>query len=119
MTLTTRRSPLLAWLALATATATAGCYSHTDYAEDITAARCQLWSDCDYFEQLNYDDMDECNYYQALINDPDNSDTYPTGCDFDRERAVLCVEGVNQMVCDDLAENDFPFSCDEVCNRGD
>ena len=113
----TRMLKNLSLLAAAAALA-GGCYSPSDYTKDVTAARCQLWSDCDYFGQLNYDDMDECSYYQSLINDTENSDTYPQGCDFDRERAINCVEGTNQMVCADLDENDYPLSCDQVCTRG-
>lgn len=91
---------------------TAGCYSKSNFTEDVSTAFCTLYDDCDYLEVQQFDDYDEC-YDNVTVNmDPENQD-----CDWDAGAAKECVEGINAMSCDELYAADFPFACNQYCNR--
>ncbi|MEL6344423.1 MAG: hypothetical protein AAFV53_14995 [Myxococcota bacterium] len=92
-----------------------GCYSRDSYTDDVTRAYCTLYEDCEYFEQLDYTDYQECEFFVSEEQDPEN---FLTGCDYDRAAAIDCVEGINQMECADLEDADFPVDCGRVCTKG-
>jgi hypothetical protein len=99
--------------------AAAGCYSESKFTEDIADARCTLYEDCDYLGQLDYEEYAECEYYEELQYDFEDPTIWPTGCDFDRAAAIKCIDGINQMSCQDLTEQDFPLTCEQVCLKSD
>ena len=90
-----------------------GCYSQSSYTEDVSVAFCTLYDDCDYLEVQQIADYDECIDVVSVSHDPENRD-----CDWDAGMAKDCVEGINQMTCDDLYDSDYPLACDKTCTRG-
>jgi len=106
------------WISAALLAVT-GCYSESSFTEDIAVANCTMYEDCEYLDQLDYDDFQECEYYQKEQFNFEDKTIYPSGCDFDRSQAIQCIEGINQMTCADLEEGDFPISCEQVCLRGE
>jgi hypothetical protein len=99
--------------------AVTGCYSEAKFSEDVADANCTLYESCDYLDQLDYEEYDECEYYQELQYDFEDITIWPSGCDFDRNLAITCIEGINQMSCTDLEDGDFPIACEKVCLRGE
>lgn len=109
---------MIRWISVLSLGFAAGCYSESKFTEDIADANCTLYEDCDYLDQLDYEEYAECEYYQELQYDFEDASIWPTGCDFDRAAAVKCIEGINQMTCQDLDDGDFPISCEQVCLKG-
>ena len=100
-------------LLILTTMMTVGCYSKSSYTEDVSAAYCTLYDDCDYFKVQQIDDYDDCLTVVAERQDPENLD-----CDWDAGAAVECVEAINQMTCDEMYDGDYPLACEQVCTRG-
>lgn len=98
--------------------AVTGCYTEKKYTTDRAETNCSLYEDCEYLDQVQYEDTEECVYYEELLYDFEDISKYPSGCDFDREQAITCIEGIRQnMTCEDLESGNFPVSCELVCDK--
>lgn len=99
-------------------TALVGCYSEADYAEGFTEVDCQLRLEC-YSEEalsyLEYSDVEGCMEYEADSIDKLAAEKEAEDCDYDREAARDCVDGMVELSCEDYLLNDFPQSCQEIC----
>ena len=94
----------MSWILLAAFWA---CMGPEDFEEDHNKATCALVSDCELLDQHGWASTAKCEAgVQGL----------PEGCEsIDKAQAKLCVEGIEQMDCDDLLADAYPATCETVC----
>jgi hypothetical protein len=85
----------------------AGCLDAERFDTEWTETRCTLLSECEVLDLYGHSSEPEC---------VQEADIKADGCEtFDRKIGRDCLEGVEQMSCTALLDDDFPASCDQVC----
>ncbi len=84
---------------------TTGCYSQTDFADDVATATCDWYDRCDLLAVMTYDDVDTC---LAALSPPD---TGYSCLAYSNADAKTCVADLESAGCEDPV----PESCSLVC----
>ena len=106
------RAMFLVWWSGALA---AGCYGQDRFASDFAEANCLLYSDCEVLDDFGFDGIEQC---EATTSESYTKES--GGCDsYDREAARDCVDGVNQMICEDIPGNTYPEACLTACSSAE
>jgi hypothetical protein len=110
------RSNAAALSLVAAALFVSGCgYKQDEFSTDYSTAICLMYEQCDVLTEVEgYADAAECKTAIAAQVDAD-AGRCP---DYDKKVAVDCVNGVNQMTCEALWDNQWPASCNQVCPDG-
>lgn len=93
-----------------------GCgYKQDEFATDYSTAVCTLYTDCAVLTEVEgYADLASCKADIAKQVDAE-AGRCP---DYDKQVALDCVNGINQMDCPALIDNAWPNACNQVCPDG-
>ena len=92
------------------------CYPEDRYQEDIASARCDFYERCELLEDpFGYESLDDClnEWAQKVIEDQEEGYLCQ---DYDPKMARDCVEGIELLSCEDVAEG-YPSSCSSICSE--
>ena len=90
----------------------AGCYGQNRFATDFAEANCLLYTDCEVLDDFGFDSQETCEATtsEAYTKDADGCESY------DHKAARDCVDGVNQMICEDIPGHTYPEACLTACS---
>ncbi|NOY24300.1 MAG: hypothetical protein GXP62_00345 [Oligoflexia bacterium] len=95
----------------------AGCaMSYENYANDVGAASCTKFSECDMLDFFGGTEDSCLNYQQAYLQGAEgDTNVCPN---YDSKSAKDCVTGWEDLTCSQLQDGQTPAVCDSVCSAG-
>ena len=90
-----------------------GCYTQKRFADEYAEATCLLYSDCEVLDiYTEYDGIEGCTSGISEVIQPATAECSA----YDNRTAHDCVDGINEMDCQDLYDNVYPDACYTYCD---
>jgi hypothetical protein len=110
-----RRRPPAALLSLAVALVGCNKYKQADFVNDYAEAVCTLYEQCEVLT-VTEDFADKTECLTTVGREVD--ETAGACAEWDEEQGLSCVNGLNEMSCEELYAGDWPEACADACPDG-